>query len=570
MTDRRGDQGFSVAPQRIGNDGGPGRSRVRRIGFGLVLVASAAIVTIAWLGPRLNDRPSFDTSFFATSKPSGLPSGSPSATPTVEPFSPAGATPLPIITRPDGPVPIGQVAIQSDVFRILDLASGSIVTGPPTQFYRDSVFGPSTGSGWTCICLSDSQDAAGPTLEVRLDNIDPSGRVGVSTELTTLPAVPETADGQSPLTTDVAVFDEARHGLLAIARRKGSKYQFSVSPIDVDGRRLGAAIRIGDAAVPPLPAPSPAPSATDDPTVSDQEYTYVDGPHIRVSPDGRVAFIWASIQHARDSVPEGATAIHAWRVTLGPDGSIDGVAEAPGLVSLPTYCGLIGFASADRLAWLCPDQSSVGNWQFGTLDLDGNPTGTVDLTLDPNGNVGEPLFDRANGMAYVWDASALSITRIDVHTLAVEKSSFDPLAGSSIGLAPGGGAAPVDWHDSDSSVQQNGFNTINGGLDGERMYAIGYGPQPYSDPGNQPSLGIFVIDRATLALVDRWAPAADYMAVTALPNGLVAAAGLPGVDEQGRLAPWEASLTIHDAADGRILLRFGQLGTDSPAIVVGH
>ena len=570
MTDRRGDQGFSVAPQRIGDGGGPGRSRFRRVGFGLVLVASAAVVTIAWLGPRLNDRPSFDTSFFATARPSGSPAGSPAATPTVGPFSPTNATPLPIITRPDGPVPIGQIAVQTDAFRVLDLASGGIVTGPPTQFYRDAVFRASSGSGWTCICLSDGQDADGPTLEVRLDNIDPSGRVGVSTELTTLPAGPVAEDGQSPLTTDVAVFDGARHGLLVLARRNGAKFQFSATTIDLEGRRLGSAIRIGDGAVPKLPSPSPAPAASDDPTVSDHEYIYVDGPHVRVSPDGRVAFIWASIQHARDSVPDGATAIHGWRVTLGPNGSIDGVVEAPDLLALPSYCGLVGFASADRLAWLCPDQSFAGSWKFGTLDLDGNSKGTVDLTIDPNGSVGEPLFDRANGMAYVWDSSRLTVTRIDVHTLSVEQTTFDPLAESSTGLAPGGGAAPVDWRDSDSSVQQYGFNTISGGVDGERMYAVGFGPQPYSDPGNVPSLGIFVIDRATLALVDRWAPAADYLAVTSLPNGLVAAAGLPGVDEQGRIAPWEASLTIHDAADGRILLRFGQLGTDSPAIVVDH
>jgi hypothetical protein len=568
MTDRRGDQGFSVAPQRIGNGGGPGRSRLRRVGFGLVLAASAAVVTIAWLGPRLNDRPSFDTSFFATSRPSGSPSGSPAATPTVGPFSPAGATPLPIITRPDGPIPIGQVAIQSDAFRVLDLASGSIVTGPPTQFYRDAVFRSSTGSGWTCICLSDSQDADGPTLGVRLDDIDPSGRVGVTTDLTTLPAGPASEDGQSLLTTDIAVFDGARHGLLAVARRSGAKFQFTATTIDVEGRRLGSAIRIGDAAVPKLPSPSATPAASDDPTVSDHDYIYVDGPHIRVSPDGRVAFVWASIQHSRDSVPDGATAIHGWRVTLGPDGSIEKVSESPGLLGLPNYCGLVGFASADRLAWLCPDQTWAGEWNLGTLDLDGNPKGTANFTLDSNGNVGEPLFDLANGMAYLWDASALSITRIDVHTLAVEQTTFDPLAEASTGLAPGGGAASVAWRDSDSSVQQYGFNTISGGLDGQRLYAVGFGPQPYSDPGNLPSLGIFVIDRATLALVDRWAPAADYMAVTSLPNGLVAAAGLPGVDEQGRIAPWDASLTIHAAADGRILLRFGQLGTDSPAIVV--
>ena len=116
-----------------------------------------------------------------------------------------------------------------------------------------------------------------------------------------------------------------------------------------------------------------------------------------------------------------------------------------------------------------------------------------------------------------------------------------------------------------------GFSgTLTGSLDGERLYALGFDPQPASDSGTQPSRGIFVIDRRTLALVDRWAPATDYFEVTALPGGYVAAAGLAGVKEDGLVAPWQASLTIHDAADGRILVRFGQLGTDSPVSVVDH
>jgi hypothetical protein len=240
--------------------------------------------------------------------------------------------------------------------------------------------------------------------------------------------------------------------------------------------------------------------------------------------------------------------------------------------AIPAYC-TISFATADRLAWFCPHPADPsagfdGKWQFGTLDLDGRVVGTTELTLGSNGYMGPMLFDRANGKAYLWDATGLTITRIDVHSLAVEQTSFDPLARSSSGLVPAGGAAPVDWHGADSAVRQSGFTNITGGLDGERLYAIGFDPQPATDSGNQASRGVFVIDRSTLALVDRWAPAADYLAVTALPGGLVAAAGMPGIKEDGHFAPWEGSLTIHDETDGRILVRFGQLGTDMPPLVV--
>jgi hypothetical protein len=285
-----------------------------------------------------------------------------------------------------------------------------------------------------------------------------------------------------------------------------------------------------------------------------------------------VAFIWGLIQRYNPTSGEPATKAFAWRVALRADGSIEAVTVPPGVRAIPAYC-TISFATADRLAWFCPHPADPsggfdGTWQFGTLDLDGRLVGTTELTLGNNGYMGPMLFDRANGKAYLWDATGLTITRIDVHSLAVEQTSFDPLARSSSGLAPAGGTAPVDWNGADSAVRQNGFTTITGGLDGERLYAIGFDPQPAGDSGNQASRGVFVIDRSTLALVGRWAPGADYLAVTALPGGLVAAAGMPGVKEDGLFAPWEGSLTIHDETDGRILVRFGQLGTDTPPLVV--
>ena len=310
-----------------------------------------------------------------------------------------------------------------------------------------------------------------------------------------------------------------------------------------------------------------------DPSIPDQDEMYVDGPHVRVAPGGRVAFMWGLIQRYNPARGDDPTIkVFAWRVALRADGSIEAVTVPPGLRAIPAYCA-ISFATADRLVWFCPHPADGsagydGTWQFGTLDLDGRIAGTTELTLGANAYTGQFLFDRANGKAYLWDATGLTITRIDVHSLAVEQMTFDAVARSSSGLAPAGGSAPVDWHGADSAVRQYGYTNITGGLDGERLYAVGLDPEPTGDSGNQPSRGVFVIDRSTLALVDRWAPAANYLAVTALPGGLVAAAGMPGIKEDGRFAPWEGSLTIHDGTDGRILVRFGQLGTDNPPLVL--
>jgi hypothetical protein len=103
---------------------------------------------------------------------------------------------------------------------------------------------------------------------------------------------------------------------------------------------------------------------------------------------------------------------------------------------------------------------------------------------------------------------------------------------------------------------------------GDRLYAVGFDPTSNQDSGGPASRGIYVIDRSTLALVDRWAPAADYVAVSTLPDGLVAASGMPGIQTDGQMAPWQGSLTIHQPADGRVLVRFGQLGEGNAPFVV--
>jgi hypothetical protein len=209
-----------------------------------------------------------------------------------------------------------------------------------------------------------------------------------------------------------------------------------------------------------------------------------------------------------------------------------------------------------------------GRWLFSAIDLDGRPAGSAQVRLNQDQFFGPPLFDRANGQLYAWDPTGLTITRIDVHAATVVRTTFDPLQRSSAGLPPGGGSEPVDWHDGDSAVKLNGYGAIAGSPAGDRLYAVGLDARSISDSGAQPSRGIFVIDRSTLALVDRWAPAADYIAVAALPNGLIAASGMPGVQTDGTSAPWEGSLTIHEASDGRILVRFGQLGEGNAPFVV--
>ena len=569
MTERRGDQGFTVTPQRLGGGrAGGGGSRRRRLGLAVVVAAAAAIFTIGWLGPRLNGRPSFDTAFFATPVPSATPTPTPSS--TIGPLFSPTATPLPAITRPTDVVPTGRVAFVTDGLRILDLATGDVTAGPPTQFGRDAIFRTPGADGWTCICMTDEFTGEGSTLKIDVVGTLPSGLPGDGTELTTLPNLVQDETGQPSVTTDIDLFDGNRHGLLAVGTRTGTNWQFAVSPLDVTGRRLGKPVAVGKASA---PVPVPSAGATAAPSPIGRVDVYVDGPHVRISPDGRVAFLWANLQRS-DQEGNAVNAIHGWRIALDPDGSVGTVTDLPALLDLPLFCSSIGFGAADRLAWLCPDFSRAdpggfdGQWVFGAIDLDGRLTASAQIRLTTEQFYGAPLFDRANGQLYAWDPNGLAITRIDVHSGAVARATFDPLTPTSEGLAPGGGSAPPDWHDSDSAVKLNGWGAMAGSPEGDRMYAVAFGPPGSSDPVAQPSRGIFVIDPSTLALVDRWAPAANYFAVAALPNGLVAASGMPGIQVDGSFAPWQGSLTIHEAPDGRILERFGQLGEGSAPFVI--
>ena len=579
MTERRGDHGFAVTPQRIGGDpGGGGRRRTRRLGIAAVIVAAVGIVGVAAIGPRLSGRPSLEISFFATPTPAATATPTPS--PSVRRSGPPVRTPLPEVTRPGGVAVTGRIAYATDAFRVLDLATGATVTGPGTAFGRDAIFeSPATG-GWTCVCFADSTTAGGqPTRIVRIVGIDPSGRQSDSTDIASFDAVSPDVGLPEPL-TDVDVDDAGRRGLLASAVRFGEGWRFSVAPIDVAGRRLGATTELGVSFLPEAAAseePSPgAPTAEPSgapPTPEIRTELYLDGPHLRLAPEGRVAFAWGTIQRLRaDTVT--ASQLVAWRIGLDESGAITAVESIDGLGELPPYCNAVGFAAPDRLAWLCPaglygptPEGGV-RWRIGTVDLAGRAVQAITIPADEQGFFSQPIFDRANGFAYAWDPLGLRITRIDAHTLASDTLTFDPAAARSPGVTPGGGTTQPDWRDADSAIRQLAFGQLAGSPDGSRLYAVGFDREPALDAVSQASLGVFVLDRATLALVDRWAPAADYLSISTMADGKVAAAGLPGVDEKGREAPWQASLTVHDPADGRILVRFGALGEGMPPLVV--
>jgi hypothetical protein len=107
-----------------------------------------------------------------------------------------------------------------------------------------------------------------------------------------------------------------------------------------------------------------------------------------------------------------------------------------------------------------------------------------------------------------------------------------------------------------------------GSADGTRLYLLGYVTEP-APIGAPRSVGFLVVDPRTMALLDRWTAHAAYVSIDmGLGGSVVMASGLAGQDDRGEASLWEASITFHDATDGRILARYGQLGAEGVAMII--
>lgn len=569
MTERRGDQGFAVVPQRIGGDpdgrgAGGGPARRRRLATLLVLGAGIAVVGVAWAGPRLDQRPEFNLGYLATPVPRTTPSPSPTARP-IGPSSSPRPTPLPPITRPDGVTLEGHVAMVADRFRVLDLATGTTAEGPEIVRGRDAVFPSAEGSGWTCVCFLD--DGHEPnSLGLAVLRIDSDGSGWRSIDLGTEFSMGDVRFGPGR-SSEVDLAADRRHGLIATSEQvdRAGGWTFAVRSIDVTVGRVGSAHDLGNLRVPLLPQPSARAGSSAEPELPPDENAYLDGPNVRMAPDGRSAFVWATAQRSRaDGVS--TTDQRGWRVTLDDAGAIVSVDESTAFEDLTPFCWSVGFVADDRLLWICrtygldPVSPDVETLSIRILDADGRVTRAADLP-STGSYEGSPLLDRANGLVYFWSPSSLLLTRIDLATMDVEMARFDEAGAPTAGIATGGGQPP-DWHELDSIMARWSDPQMIGEAGSSRLFLVGAAPSPVGQSPFQRSLGIFVADGAALALLDRWAPAANYLTLSYPSPGLVMAVGVANVDADGRPAPWLGTLTVHDSTTGSILGRYAQFAED--------
>lgn len=554
-----------MAPHRLGGSAG-GRDRRRRLLAGVVLVAGVTLVGIGWVGPRLAERPSFDTAFFATPTPDPSASSSPSASATAA-STPFGPTPLPTLTRPEGVVIDGRVAVWTTGFRLLDLATG-FVTDPVAMFPgQDAVVPMPGGEGWLCVCMVDTTDgASGLIRDVDVVRIDRNGREASRTKAGSLGPAPP--GGQVTIQTDVDIAPDRRSAVLTVGVPSATEWTYSITTVDLVDPSLGPLLELGRQTIPQRPTPSASP----EPGIGDPSFdppAWVSGPYVRRSPDGASAFAWASLQPATQDtfippIPVG------WRVQLPPGAALAASAVAA-LPDLLTYCGSVGWLTADTFVATCAnsgDGAQIPVWSVQLIARDGTTRRKVDIPSTTNWYA-EPLFDAANQVIWLWDMAGPTLVRIDARTSEVTARTYDPRADRTTGDAPRPGVRPA-WAPRNSAL---GFSPrqLVGAPDGSRIYALASSNVMDGSVQAQPSLGVLVFDPATMAMVDHWGPAANEVALEPILGGkAIAVAANPSFDASGRPVPWEGSLTIRDAVDGRILERFGRLGADSLPYVIGE
>ena len=528
VTDRRGTEGFSVAPQRIGGGRGRGPWRGRPLRAVAVLAVGLAIVGIAFLGPHLSGRPYFDIAFFATPVPSPTPT--PSGTP--EPIA-FGPTSLPAITRNDGGSLTGHVAAWSDGLHVLDLGEGTVNGTVYTDFGRDVIVPAPDGDGWWCVCMQDmgGDEVTGITREVQLLRVRPDGTTTTPRTITTLgDANPALSRG---IQTDVDLAPDGRSGMIAVGRQTATAWEYSVARLDLVGATIGPWTALGRQVAPPLPTPTPSPNP-DNPTGN---YVSAAGPYVRLSRDGSQAVVWSQIQQvANDTVT--FTENVGWRIPIDAAGNPGEPSVAKAFATFPEWCPFTAYARDDRLVVTCfvfpaegsPDQPTLRLMDIGS---DGAVARQVDVP-QAQGFFAEPLLDTANGVMWLWDSTNLTLIRVDTSDLTVTSTTFDPLVEQTPGVAAFRGAPPV-WDRVGSAVNMFGGSQMTGSPDGKRLFLLGYEHQPRVGRDTPGSLGVFVVDPSTLGLVERWAPAAYYSSIeTVLGGKVVAASGQGGMDADGQ------------------------------------
>ena len=284
----------------------------------------------------------------------------------------------------------------------------------------------------------------------------------------------------------------------------------------------------------------------------------VDPASVTVAPDGATAMI------GRDMWYPGGLAPGSWHATApirshqlgavsvlaaGPQGLDGGSCAGSG-----GPAGFITSTTYDEICYL--DSGAI----LRRVDLAGRLLG--DTSLGGANGVGFGLgtvADPTRHLLYAWDPFGRRLLRIDLTTGQITGTGTVPAPSADTDPLSAAARALGDWLSPPAEAKTYLSPSLAISPDGSRLYALGTAAaDPTSVSGG--STGVWVFDSASLAVLDHWAPQADYISLALNVDGtLVLAAGMPGADAAGIQNDQAASVTIYDAATGAVRAIAGQV-----------
>ena len=558
-------QGFEVAPVRIGGPGTgrnrPGRGRLPIIA---VVIVALAIPAVAFAGPRIEWRPEIDLLALLPSDPPPTPEPTRTPRPRVTPAP--TSTPLPDVTVADGPRPADPLPIHVSAFRLIDPATGELSERTNLRLDRDAIFA-APGGRWTCVCLERLYAGHSESVQVTIRSLDRDLRELMRKDVATYRSEAEPPAQDYGVRLEIERSPDGRYAYLAVGERRIDHWLLHVDTVDLVSGTIVDSAALGSVVAPAAVVPEP--SANVDPSMVID--TYLGGPYIKLAPSGGRAVVHGAVETYDPTKNEAESTRFGWFADIAPDGTSLGPA------SPMSAAWNDALAMCSWLTWLTEEELVAQCWQafrgapgstvnVRSFDLDGAIIADVAVKVSPNWGVGEPLFDRANRTAWMWDPLEHVLHRVDLRTGSADRIDPDPDAPAPVPIVPPPTGATPDWTSALSASQVWFGSSITFDPDGTRLYAAGFSQDPSGGdvhvwPGG--SSGVWVFDAASFALVDHWPAAAAYASVALSPNGRwLMAAGQAGIDVDGKPTGWEASLTVHDTVDGRVAMQLGNLGQE--------
>ena len=481
-------------------------------------------------------------------RPPQQPAGSPDATASATDSPVARATPLPkLVVNGDLPQPARLlVGTESGDLALVDLEKGTVgehLTGAERSSGA-TVLGDGT---IVCLCVYTRERLGSwpSTIEVRLRTFTADGAALLDEPIETFVGQQDPRDPVptlEPVSVSVSFGDGGRFGYVAWTLREGSVWHAGVLSVDLaTGSILGAQV---------------LPDVT---TGEGEQRRFVLAPMVTALGDKGTAIVgqtwieWATAN--TDGMPwlfgnaifRGTTANGVWSDFEAMPDAAD--------------CGdqLIraGQLPVDGGAWLACLRASDGDLVLRRLDTADALIDTQEILRDPSVDGDTTALGGDGRVLYAWNPATSTMTRIDLgsgdrvdRAVGATTAARSPLNAFGDWLAPSVAA---------KSILRG---AVVPSADGRRVYVLGVAAGPDSSELSG-SAGVIVLDAATLNVIDRWAPTADFVSLTLSSDGrFLYAAGMPGVDANGRRSAQSASVTVFDTSDGSVRLIAGELGTD--------